>query len=141
MLPRPARPAPPRRRMYIAFAAGGHCWALPAEAAAGVGELGPVTRLPTAESRLLGLFVHQGRIVALLAAPGNGNGSQAAAAAGAPGHFLLLRAGGGTAALAVDELIGLRPAADGGVPEGLALLEDPLGGAAEPRPETSGGTS
>lgn len=126
MLPRAVRKSGPRRRFYVAFAVGGRRRALPTEAVAAVGVLGPVTRLPTADPRRRGVFVHQGRVVALVALDEGGP-------AAVPGHFVLPRAGDGSVAFPVDELIGLRTTYDGSVPAGLELL-DP---AELPRSETA----
>ena len=113
MLPRQARPPQPKRRMYVAFAAAGRRWVLPAEEVAGVAELGRVTALPTADPVLAGVTLHRGRAVALVAAEGGGNGSAP------PSHLIALRAWGGGIALPADELIGLEVVHGDRLPEGF----------------------
>jgi chemotaxis signal transduction protein len=129
MLPRRQRSPAPRRRTYVAFAAGGRRWLLPVEQAASVGELGPVARLPTADPRRLGVVWHGGRVVALLdpEAFSAAAGATAAMDGGAPGsgrarHLILLRAGGGAVALPAEELLGLKVEYGSGLPEGFSLL-------------------
>jgi hypothetical protein len=102
--------------MYVAFAAAGRRWVLPAEEVAGVAALGAVTPLPTADPALLGITLHRGRAVALLAAGGGGNGGGAAPPAP---HLVALRALGEGVAVAADELIGLEIVHGDGVPDGF----------------------
>lgn len=120
MLPRRARPLAPRRRAYVAFVAAGRRWVLPAEQIAAVGALGAVTRLPTADACRLGLTLHRGRVVALVA-PAAFNG--AGPASGRGRHLVVLRAGGGCVGFAAEELLGLRVEYGDAVPEGFAVLE------------------
>lgn len=120
MLPRRSRPLPPKRQMYVAFVLGGEDRVLSAERVAAVGELGPVVPLPTENPRLLGLTVHQGRVVALTALAGTAARDQRAAAS----HLVVLRAGGGCIAFAVERLIGLKVAFGEEIPDGFSLMEE-----------------
>jgi chemotaxis signal transduction protein len=129
VLPRRQRSPAPRRRTYVAFAAGGRRWLLPVEQAASVGELGPVARLPTADPRRLGVAWHGGRVVALLDPESFSAGRVAGAAAdagtppaGQSRHLILLRAGGGAVGLPAEELLGLKVEYGSGLPEGFDLL-------------------
>lgn len=117
MLPRQIRAPRPRRRMYVAFAVAGGRFVLPAEEVSAVGELRAVTRLPTADPRRLGIVVHRGRAVALVAA------SEAAVDAGAPaaGHYLLFRHE--EFAIPVDELLGLQVEHGDRLPEGFERFD------------------
>jgi chemotaxis signal transduction protein len=112
--------------MYVAFLAAGRRWVLPAAEVAAVGDLPPVTRLPTRDPGRLGLAVHRGRVVALLAADGASaeggtDGGAGLAAAGAARHLVVLRAGGESVALAAEELLGLKVEYGEVIPEGFAL--------------------
>ncbi len=118
MLPRQVRPPQPKRRMYVAFVAAGRRWVLPAEQVAGVAELGPVTRLPTADPALLGVTLHRGRAVALVAADGGGDGDAPPAR-----HLVALRAGGEAIALPAEELVGLETVRGDGLPDGFELYD------------------
>jgi hypothetical protein len=111
--------------MYVAFSVAGEARILPAAAVAAVTELGELAALPTADRRRLGLTVHQGTVVAIVA-PGfeDGEGRRSPLPA-TPSHLLVLRRGGGTVGLAVDGPIGLRVAYGDALPEGCSLLEWP----------------
>jgi hypothetical protein len=104
--------------MYVAFASSGRRFVVPAEEVAAVGAIGRVTHLPTREPSRLGVTLHQGRVVALLAAGGPG-----AHGPGVASHLVLLRAGEGTVALAAEELLGLKVEYGDGVPEGFEALD------------------
>jgi len=103
--------------MYVAFAAAGRRWVLPAEEVAGVAELGRVTPLPTADPALAGVTLHRGRAVALMAADGGANGSAP------PRHLIALRAWGEGIALPADELVGLEVVHGDGLPDGFELYD------------------
>jgi chemotaxis signal transduction protein len=134
VLPRRARSPASRRTTYVAFAAAGRRWALRVEEVAAVGALGPVTRLPTADPRRLGLALHGGQVVALLAPEALAAGPVAGeAGAGAPGpasHVIVLRRGGGSVGLPVEELLGLRVLYGPGVPAGFEPLSAERAGGA-----------
>lgn len=114
MLPRQTAPPPPRRRMYVAFALAGRRWVMPAEEVAAVAELRPVTRLPTADPNRLGIVIHRGRAVALVAAVEG-------AAPRSGGHYLLFR--DPELAIPVDELIGLEVEHGDRLPAGFERFE------------------
>jgi CheW-like domain len=104
--------------MYVAFAVGWRRFVLPAEAAAAVGELGVVLPLPSSDPRRLGVIVHRGRAVALVAA-GEGDGEAGATAR----HYVLLRGDGEDVAFPVDALIGLKAEYGDGLPDGFELFD------------------
>jgi chemotaxis signal transduction protein len=106
--------------MYVGFVAANRRWVLPAEQVAAVGVLGPVTRLPTGDPSLLGVSVHRGRVVALVAV--DGAGLRDVASPRHPSHLILLRSAGGEVAVAAEELLGLKVEVGGGIPDGFELL-------------------
>jgi hypothetical protein len=101
--------------MYVAFRAAGHRWVLPAEAVAGVAELGRVTALPTADPAFAGVTLHRGRAVALLAADSNGGAP--------PRHLIALRTRDESIALPAEELIGLEVVHGDVLPAGFDLYD------------------
>lgn len=116
MLPRQIRKPRLARRMYVAFAVGGRSYVLPTEGVVAVGEVDRVLRLPTADPQRLGVVVHRGRVVALLAASPHEVRS-------APRNYLLLPGEGEEIALGVGELIGLKVAYGEDLPDGFELFD------------------
>ena len=115
MIPRAARnERPPVRRMWVAFESQGRRWVLPAGDVDSVSEPTSITPLPTADHRRLGVFLHRGRVVAVISVDGRTDRQQLT-------HCVVLKDEG--FAIPVDRLLGLEMRLDDEIPEGFELFD------------------
>lgn len=115
MIPRAAQDQrPPVRRMWVAFESRGRRWVLPAGAVDSVSEPTSITPLPTADRRRLGVFLHRGRVVAVISDDDRLDTQELK-------HCVVLKEEG--FAIPVDRLLGLEMRLDDEIPDGFERFD------------------
>lgn len=131
-------PAVPRRNLVV-LAVRDRRFAVPADRVVEVARIAGYTPVPCDDPSNLGVLVHRGGLVPLVDA-GAHLGLRPAAPRALPGLCVFVRAHFGEVGVPIDQVLGLEPAVDGALPEGVILL-DPgvLGGRVGEHPQASGG--
>jgi chemotaxis signal transduction protein len=92
----------------LAFVLGGRTCALSLGLVAGVAEIGVITRLPAANPRHLGVIVHRGAVLPLLALDRQLDGAPMPGGMGQPAFCIITRSEP-VIAFPVEAVLGLRP--------------------------------
>jgi chemotaxis signal transduction protein len=115
----PRTPAAPRRTIVVVDVRGRRL-AAPAERVVEVARTGRYTRVPCEDPSNLGVVMHRGAVVPLVDV---GTRLGVPAAPSVPDLCLFLRTQLGEIGVPIDQVVGLEPAPDGGLPEGVTLLD------------------